>query len=193
MSTFSRFVKRTPSTTPTDNYRRRQLRRALREQALKGSLPTVDQIAHPENLMQVFQELKVNAGQAPGIDHVTYSDLSLPEVGSCMRGLSNVVLTGLYRPAPSLLVQIPKTSGKGHRTLALRAILDRVVSAALNKAMTPFWDKMFLPGIFRPRRIQLPVTRRKEQRDCQCRQNRNQPSRSSFRCQSRSRRNPRRQ
>ena len=149
MSTFSKYVRCTlTSSSPADNYRRRQLRRALREQALKGSLPTVDQLAHPENLMQVFQELKMNAGQAPGVDHVTYSDLSLPEVGSCIRGLSMVLLNGLYHPAPSLQVQIPKANGKGNRTLSIRAILDRVVSAALNKAMTPFWDKIFLPGSF---------------------------------------------
>src|SRR2546423_1106697 len=118
MSTFTKFIRRTPPSSPTDNYRRRQLRRAIREQVLKGALPIVDQIAHPENLMQVFKELKANAGQAPGIDRVTYADLSLPEVGSCMRGLSLVLLNGRYRPAPSLLVQIPKTSGKGNRTLS---------------------------------------------------------------------------
>jgi retron-type reverse transcriptase len=143
MSTFSKYVRLTPASSPTDHYRRRQLRRAFGEHVSKGSLPALEQIAHPENLIQVFKELKANAGQAPGIDGVTYRDLSASEVGICMRALSQIVLNGLYHPAPSLLVQIPKTSGKGHRTLSIRAIMDRVVSAALNKALTPFWDKNF--------------------------------------------------
>ena len=154
MSTFSKYVRRNPSSSPTDNYRRRQIRRALREHALQGSVPNLEQIAHPENLIQVFKELKANAGQTPGIDGVTYQDLSASEIGICMRGLSKVVLNGFYRPAPSLFVQIPKASGKGHRKLSIRAIMDRVVSAALNKALTPFWDKLFLDGSFgfRPNR-----------------------------------------
>src|SRR5205807_125345 len=42
--------------------------------------------------------------------------------------------------------------GAGHRTLTLRNVCDRVVAAALNGALTPFWEGMFLPGSmgFRP-------------------------------------------
>src|SRR5262245_51919533 len=48
---------------------------------------------------------------------------------------------------------IPKLKG-GQRTLQLSNIVDRVVSAALNKAMTPFWESVFLPCSmgFRPGR-----------------------------------------
>src|SRR5262245_26554116 len=48
---------------------------------------------------------------------------------------------------------IPKLKG-GQRTLQLSNIVDRVVSAALNKAMTPFWESIFLPCSmgFRPNR-----------------------------------------
>jgi retron-type reverse transcriptase len=106
----------------------------------------MEQIADPENLIRVFHELKRNAGQAPGVDGVTYVDLSAIEVGACMRGLAQVLVHGHYRPAPSRLVTIPKANGKGNRALSLRNILDRVVASALNEALTPVWENIFLPN-----------------------------------------------
>jgi retron-type reverse transcriptase len=156
MSGFTKFVKRTPTTaqSPTDHYRRRQMKKRFREHAQHGTLPTVDQIADPENLIQVFRELKQKAGQAPGRDGATYADLSPSEVGTCMRVLGEVVQRGIYHPSESLQVQIPKASGTGHRTLAIPSIMDRVISAALNNALSPYWDKKFLPGSmgFRPKK-----------------------------------------
>jgi RNA-directed DNA polymerase len=156
MSSFTRFVRRAGDReerrSPEDWYRLREEKRRARERS--GLVPSLEQIADPENLIRVFGELKRHAGQAPGEDGLTYLDLSASEVGSCMRGLSQVVLRGKYRPSPSRLVQIPKAGGKGQRTLALRNILDRVIAAALNTAMTPFWETLFLPGSmgFRPNR-----------------------------------------
>jgi retron-type reverse transcriptase len=117
-------------------------------------LPSLDEIADPENLIRVFRELRRNAGQAPGTDGVTYADLSTVEAASCMRGLSQVVLGGQYRPAPSRVVSIPKAGGNGCRKLSLRNTLDRVIAAALNTALTPFWEGVFLPSSmgFRPHR-----------------------------------------
>src|SRR5262245_17167263 len=120
MSSFIKFARKRPvqqPLSPTDHYRRRQVKRKLREQASNGSLPTLAEIANHENLIQVYRELKQNAGQAPGMDGVTYADLSAPEIALCMRGLFKIVLNGLYRPGPSLLVQVPKASGKGNRTI----------------------------------------------------------------------------
>src|SRR5262245_53367584 len=156
MSSFTRFIRRSGTDperrTPEDFYRRRIEKRRVREQI--GLLPSVEEIANVENLIRVFRELKRNAGQAPGEDGVTYADLSSSEVGSCMRGLSQVLLQGQYRPGPSRLLSIPKASGKGDRKLALRNILDRVIAAAVNNAMTPYWEKEFLPDSmgFRPHR-----------------------------------------
>lgn len=148
MSSFMRFVRQSGTgqkrPSATDYYRRRADQR--REQP--GSVPTLEQIASTDNLIRVFRELKRNAGQAPGEDGVTYSDLSFSEVATCMRGLSQVVLRSQYRPAPSKLVPIPKASGRGYRTLSLRNILDRVIASALNEALTPVWERIFLPGSF---------------------------------------------
>jgi hypothetical protein len=156
MSGFSRFARssRVPlaNGSAKEQYRRRVQKRVAKEQA--GTVPSVEQIADPEILIEVCHQLKRQAGQAPGPDGVTYADLSPSEVASCMRGLSKILLNGLYRPSPGRLVQIPKASGKGHRTLTLRNVLDRVVAAALNEALAPFWERVFLPGSmgFRPRR-----------------------------------------
>jgi len=156
MSSFTRFVRRPGNSeerpSPGDCYRRRAEKRRARERS--GLAPLLGEIADPDNLIRVFRELKRNAGQAPGEDGVTYADLSASEVASCMRGLSQVVLQGQHRPAPSRPVQIPKANGKGHRTLSLRNVLDRVVASALNRALTPVWENIFLPGSmgFRPRR-----------------------------------------
>jgi retron-type reverse transcriptase len=156
MSSFTRFVRHSGNDQERrsleDHYRRRAEKRRIREQV--GTVPSVEQIADPENLIRVFRELKQNAGQAPGVDGVTYADLSATEVGACMRGLSQMVLHGHYRPAPGRLVTIPKVNGKGNRTLSLRNILDRVIVVAVNTALTPFWESVFLSGSmgFRPHR-----------------------------------------
>jgi hypothetical protein len=156
MSGFTKFVKRLPTSalSPTDHYRRRRQQRRLRGSVHQGALPSLDQLGDPENLIRVFGELKQNAGQAPGEDGMTYADLGHSEVASCIRGLSQVVLRGRYRPAPSRQVAIPKVSGNGHRRLSLRNVLDRVVASAVNEALTPLWESIFLSGSmgFRPRR-----------------------------------------
>src|SRR5262245_32745957 len=102
MSNFTRFIRRSGNAqekrSPEDSYRRRTEKRRVREQI--GLLPSVEEIANVENLIRVFRELKRNAGQAPGEDGVTYTDLSPSELASCMRGLSPVLLQGQYRPGP---------------------------------------------------------------------------------------------
>jgi hypothetical protein len=138
MSSFTKYARVKSIKSATDFYRRRQRRKHLRDLASQGALLSGEQIFDSENLIDVFRQLKQQAGTAPGIDGVTYSDLSAPEMGTMCRTYATVIENGLYHPAPSRLVQIPKASGKGSRTLALRTIMDRVVAAALNNALAPF-------------------------------------------------------
>lgn len=53
----------------------------------------------------------------------------------------NATVTARLAPSPS-----PRKEGS--RTLQLANIPDRVVSASLNTAMTPFWESVFLPRSF---------------------------------------------
>jgi RNA-directed DNA polymerase len=106
-----------------------------------------------DNLIAVYQRLAASAGQAPGPDGLTYADLGRREVAMNMRCLSKSLSCGHYRPSQAKLLQIPKASGKGTRTLSIRVLLDRVVQKALDLALTPAWDQHFLPGScgFRPK------------------------------------------
>jgi RNA-directed DNA polymerase len=108
-----------------------------------GVEPTVEQIAHPDNLLRVFIELRARAGQAPGPDGVTYRLLGRREAPAVLRGLSRAVLAGQWRPAEGRLVPVPKAGG-GHRILTIRGICERVVAAALAGALTPLLEQTFL-------------------------------------------------
>jgi hypothetical protein len=107
-------------------------------------LPTVEEVAAPDNLVRTFHALKAKAGQAPGPDGLTYGDLSRREVCQVLRELAAAVCAGTYEPGPGRLVSIPKPGG-GTRTLTIRDLGFRVVAAALNEGLTPYWETVFLP------------------------------------------------
>jgi RNA-directed DNA polymerase len=125
-----------------NRFKKRQRARRLTQPV--SLVPTIGLIASTNNLIRTFYEMRTRAGQAPGPDGITYSDLGRREAADLMRELSRTVLEGQYRPAPTRELSIPKLKG-GHRTLRLGNILDRVLSAALNKAMVPYWENIFLP------------------------------------------------
>lgn len=133
----------------------RQKRAAAKPESNTPALTplAVPAIADPDNLIAVFHQLKQEAGQAPGLDGMTYSDWSRREVAAIMRGLCKAILNGTYRPQPSRLVRLPKGGGK-FRTLNLRVLCDRVVSKALNNDLSPLWEGIFLDHSigFRPGR-----------------------------------------
>jgi DSBA-like thioredoxin domain len=62
-------------------------------------------------------------------------------------------VVGSYRPGPVRSVRIAKLNG-GHRTLRLSNLCERVVAAALHRALEPLWERTFLPWSmgFRPGR-----------------------------------------
>jgi RNA-directed DNA polymerase len=134
-------------------YERQRKRAAFLDELSITPTPTVEQIAGFRHLQSVFDDLKREGGRAPGPDGLTYRDLSRRESAHMLRELSETLMDGTYRPQPGRIVKIPKSNGKV-RTLTLSRIADRVVSTALNRRMTPFWEPMFLPGSmgFRPGR-----------------------------------------
>jgi len=70
-----------------------------------------------------------------------------------MRELARSIRDGTYAPQAGRHVSIPKPNGRP-RILTLRNICDRVVSSALNVALVPLWEELFLPSSygFRPRK-----------------------------------------
>jgi retron-type reverse transcriptase len=104
---------------------------------------TLEHVIDPEHLIHVYYQLKSQGGHAPGPDGLIYRDLGRRDVCECMRQLSEIIEIGCYRPGPSRKLAIPKPGG-GHRTLSIRNLFDRVVSAALNRTLGPLWEREFL-------------------------------------------------
>ena len=125
---------------------RSRTRRRAEQEAAVGTVPSIEQIVHPENLVNVFDDLKHHAGHAAGLDGITYADLGRREVGQIMRDLSKEINNGTYEPSRARHIKIPKSDGRRYRTLKIRSIVYRVVATALATAIGPFFDRMFLNG-----------------------------------------------
>jgi hypothetical protein len=127
---------------------RQQRSRARRHNNSSGAkgIPTLKQIAHPNNLIRIFDELNSTAGQSAGPDRIAYNQLSRREVASIMRSLSKEILNGTFEPSKARQVRILKADGRSYRTLKIRSIIYRVVATALATAVGPFWDQKFLSG-----------------------------------------------
>ena len=132
-------------------YQKRQLER-------KAVKPTKDlnvaAIANVDNLGAVYEQMKRDNGPAPGPDRVRFDHLGRSELFAMLRPLSKAILDGTYRPGAARTVKIPKGGNRGYRTLTLRNLADRVVAKALNEALVPFWEKIFLDSChsYRPKR-----------------------------------------
>ena len=133
-----------PGAGPGDFYRRRQRRRERALLAATPGSPTLAQVAHPESLIAAYDALAAHGGAAPGPDGLTYADLGRGEACALLRELSPVILGGTYAPSAGRRLAIPKPGG-GTRTLTIVDILDRVVAAALARALTPLFEAVFLP------------------------------------------------
>jgi hypothetical protein len=130
--------------TSTFYYRHRFKARQRPKRVTVPAVPSVRQLADPDNLIATYYTMRSRAGQAPGPDGLSYTDLSPGEVAHILRELSAAVLAGTYRPGPTRKVRIPKPRG-GHRTLSVGNLCDRVVAAALHTALGPLWESVFLP------------------------------------------------
>jgi hypothetical protein len=156
MSNPTRFVRGSSGPrqiAPSYFYRQRKRNREAREIGIRGVLPTVEQIANVDNLLWIYG-VNRQAGQAAGVDGLSYRDIGRKEAADIVRSVSKSVINGTYRPWPTRKVLIPKSNGKGTRELAIGTIFDRVVSAAINDALSKLWEGKFLPGSygFRPNR-----------------------------------------
>lgn len=100
------------------------------------------QVFGRDNLVAVFHHHLRYGGKAPGPDRVGYSDLGRQEVADIAGQLSDLVLSGGYRPDRYRPVRIPKAGG-GTRELQIYNVADRWVWAAANLALAPAWDRRF--------------------------------------------------
>ncbi len=97
-----------------------------------------------KNLVEVCKCLRAWKSDAPGPDGVRLRQLTNQEIWALMRALSECLHDGTYRPGQAREVPIPKRSG-GFRTIRIRGLFDRIVSAALHFALDSVIDPHFLP------------------------------------------------
>jgi len=102
----------------------RRHERAANEAVQKGRVgleeigpQLLDRTADTRTLRIAWDHLKQYGGQAPGPNRLTYDSLENSEVWQLVRVLRQAIKADTYRPGPERKVRIPKTSGKGHRTL----------------------------------------------------------------------------
>jgi hypothetical protein len=130
-----------------------QARRTARKARKPATVLDIGAIADVDNLAAVWEVMRRENGQAPGPDRVRFPHVGQHELYAILRETKKAILAGTYRPGPAREVKIPKANG-GKRTLTLRNLIDRVVAKAVNEAMVPYWETIFLDGShgFRPDR-----------------------------------------
>jgi len=105
-----------------------------------------------ENLYHCCKELKAGGGTAPGIDGITWKDLSPSELSELVDRVSQCVRDGSYRPYPTRERAIPKPGKKEKRTIRIATLGDRLVGKVLQDELDAALDKVFLDGSFGFRR-----------------------------------------
>jgi len=114
-----------------------------------------DKVFRRDVLWRGWVAVRSNNG-APGIDKTTLDQVE-NEYGALrlVDELAAELREGRYRPLPARGVLIPKPGVKGeYRPLAISAVRDRIVQAALKIVLEPVFEADFLPCSFgfRPRR-----------------------------------------
>jgi hypothetical protein len=104
--------------------------------------------ADSRNLRCAIDELASEAGPAPGPNGLTFEQLGQQGRWEMARVLGKSISKGTYRPGPDRQVRIPKSSGKGTRTIRVQNIEDRVVQRAIVQVLQPFLDPRFRPTSF---------------------------------------------
>lgn len=134
--------QREPS-TPQDRYLARRRKREL------NALPPpdrycVNRIFSRESLVRCAKELIQHGGRAAGLDNVRPGDLTPSEIGRIAQAISDSILAGTYCPQKTRPHKIPKAGSDEMRTLQIAVFFDRVVARALNDAISPLVDTLFL-------------------------------------------------
>jgi RNA-directed DNA polymerase len=91
---------------------------------------------------------------APGIDKITLADVEEYGVTRLPGELGGDLREGAWRPLPARRVLIPKPGSSERRPLAIAAVRDRIVQAAVKIVLEPVFEADFLPCSFgfRPKR-----------------------------------------
>ncbi len=139
--------------SPFDAHEYWQQRQSKRNQRARAELAAVgndneltfEKAFSRDRLYACWEQLKLKNGPAPGVDGITFDDVSPFELGQIAGMVSTAVLNGSYRPHPTRPVKIPKTSS-GWRTLQIGILADRMVAKAFNIAVQSLLEEVYLDG-----------------------------------------------
>ena len=111
----------------------------------------LEQIVSPANLNRAYRQVAGNRGSS-GIDKMQVSELKSYLISN-RNVLISALLTGKYRPQPTLGVEIPKGDGK-RRQLCIPTVIDRLLQQAVHQVLTPLYERQFSTDSygFRPKR-----------------------------------------
>lgn len=106
------------------------------------------------NILCAIENLTSEGAKAPGPNGVQLERLDKAERCQLARELGRAMREGIYRPGTVRRLQIPKTSGVGHRTLEIPNAEDKVAQRAIAQAIQPLLDPNLneLSFGFRPHR-----------------------------------------
>ncbi len=112
-----------------------------------------DKVYREDVLWRAWIAVRRNNG-APGIDKITLADVEEYGVTRLLGELASDLREGAWRPLPARRVLIPKPGTKERRPLAIAAVRDRIVQAAVKIVVEPVFEADFLPCSFgfRPKR-----------------------------------------
>ena len=112
-----------------------------------------DKVYREDVLQRAWYAVRRNNG-APGIDKTTLADVEEYGVSRLLGELASELQAGTWGPLPARKVLIPKPGSSERRPLAIAAVRDRIVQAAVKIALEPVFEADFLPSSFgfRPKR-----------------------------------------
>jgi group II intron reverse transcriptase/maturase len=112
-----------------------------------------DKVYRRDVLWRAWIAVRSNNG-APGIDKITLVAVEEYGVDKLLDELAVEVRESKYHPLPARQVFIPKPGSSERRPLAIAAVRDRIVQAAVKIVLEPVFEADFLPCSFgfRPKR-----------------------------------------
>ena len=106
-----------------------------------------DKVYCEDVLWRAWIAVRRNNG-APGIDKITLADVEEYGVTRLLGELAVELRAGTWRPMSARQVLIPKPGSTERRPLAIAAIRDRIVQAAVKIVLEPVFEADFLPCSF---------------------------------------------
>jgi RNA-directed DNA polymerase len=106
-----------------------------------------DKVYREDVLQRAWIAVRRNNG-APGIDKTTLADVEEYGVTRLLGELASDLKDSSWRPLPARRVLIPKPGSSERRPLAIAAVRDRIVQAAVKIVLEPVFEADFLPCSF---------------------------------------------